>query len=342
MTRFLMQEILDADPLIQVAGLAPDAMAARKLIKQLKPDVITLDVEMPGMNGIDFLRNLMRLRPMPVVMVSSLTARGADVTFKALEIGAIDFVTKPRVALDADSLASYSKELTTKVKVASAARVSALTGRLSSPGRKAGCSPKEPRPGRRHGPARRVVAIGASTGGTEAIRSVLREMPGSECGIVIVQHISDAFNAALTQRLDKHVGMHVGNARHGELIRRNCAYVAPAGTHLAIRKSGAGYECVLSDDEAAGFHRPSVDVLFDSVSREAGSSAVGIILSGMGKDGAEGLTAMRRAGAYTIAQNEESSVVWGMPGAAVKKGGAVDVASLDAIAELVRRRFGRD
>jgi two-component system chemotaxis response regulator CheB len=342
MTRFLMQEILETDPLIEVVGLAPDAMEARKLIKRLKPEVITLDVEMPGMNGIDFLRNLMRLRPMPVVMVSSFTERGADITFRALEIGAVDFVTKPRVALDADALASYSKELATKVKVASAAHLSALTGRQSSARSTTGRTPDEPPPDRQYGKAKRIVAIGASTGGTEAICSLLQQMPGNDCGIVIVQHIPDSFNAAFAQRLNKKVGINVGNARHGETIRRNCAYVAPAGTHLAIRKSGSGYECVLSDEEAVGFHRPSVDVLFDSVGREAGSDAVGIILTGMGKDGAEGLATMRKAGAYTIAQDEDSSIVWGMPGEAVKKGGAADVASLDAIADLVRQRLAQN
>ena len=341
-TRFLMQEILEADPLVEVVGLAPDAMEARKLIKQLKPDVITLDVEMPGMNGIDFLRNLMRLRPMPVVMVSSLTERGADVTFQALEIGAVDFITKPRVALNADTLASYAKELTTKVKVASAAHLSALTGRFAKPASTAVPCQEKPPPGRQFGKARRIVAIGASTGGTEAICSVLQEMPGEECGIVIVQHIPDAFNAPFARRLDKKLGINVSNAQHGETIRCNSAYVAPAGTHLVIRRSGSDYQCALSDDETAGFHRPSVDALFDSVGREAGSDAVGIILTGMGKDGAAGLATMCQAGAYTIAQDKDSSVVWGMPGEAVKNGGATDVASLDAIAALVRRRFAQD
>ena len=164
-------------------------------------------------------------------------------------------------------------------------------------------------------------------------------MPGNDCGIVMVQHISDAFNAAFAKRLDQQVSIKVRNARHGDKIRRNCAYVAPAGKHLVIRKRGAGYECALSDDEFDGFHRPSVDVLFHSVGREAGNDGIGIILTGMGKDGAEGLAAMRRAGAYTIAQDEASSVVWGMPGAAVKEGGAVEIAALDSIAGLVTRRF---
>ncbi len=341
MTCWLLQKILDAEPGIDVVGTAANAGEARQLIKQLKPNVITLDVEMPGMSGIDFLRNLMALHPMPVVMVSTLTHKGADVTLEALSLGAVDYISKPKGALSPGQLECYSRELIDKVRVASTARVSALPGPSC-------VAPVEDHTDTvvhvadlaRAAP-HHVVAIGASTGGTEAVRKVLDGLPANGPGVLVVQHITGEFNAPFTAKLDSVLRQRVCNAADGQVIEPGCVYVAPADKHLAIKASGDVFQCVLLDTDPVNFHRPSVDVLFESVAAEAGADATGVILTGMGQDGAAGLASIRQAGGHTIAQDEKTSIVWGMPGASVRLGAATETLALDTIAVHVTRRLAK-
>lgn len=326
LVRRLLREILHQDPEIEVVGHAADPYIARQKIKQLDPDVITLDVEMPRMDGISFLKNLMRLRPMPVVMVSSQTAHGAQVTLDALAIGAVDFVCKPASDL-AETLPAYAEEIISKVKAAAAARV---------------------RPGRRRRPRRRragttsasgieVIAMGASTGGTEAIREVLEDLPVTCPPVVIVQHIPFPFSTAFAERLNSVSALQVGEARHQEPLAPGRAYVAPGNRHLSISHRGSRIVCELSDGERVNQHRPAVDVLFESVAREAGEAGVGVLLTGMGSDGAMGMAALRSAGASTVAQDEQSSVVWGMPREAILLGVVDHVVPLAEVSAVLMR-----
>ncbi|MDR3416704.1 MAG: chemotaxis response regulator protein-glutamate methylesterase [Nevskia sp.] len=323
--RKILAEFLSADPDIKVVGAAPDPYAARDMIKQLHPDVLTLDVEMPRMDGLTFLENLMRLHPMPVVMVSSLTERGAEVTLQALELGAIDFVTKPKLDV-ARGMAAYASELIAKIKAAARARIRQ---------RGAAPPPAAPRPARLFGTTEKIIAIGASTGGTEAIREVLEQMPADAPAIMVTQHIPLAFSAAFAARMDKHSAMKVCQAEDGQQVVPGHVYIAPGDSHLLLTRSGARYVCRLSNAEPENRHRPSVDVLFRSVAEQAGHNAVGALLTGMGEDGARGLLAMQQAGASTLAQDEASSVVWGMPGAAVRLGAAQQVVPLVMVANAL-------
>ena len=323
LVRKLMAELLSADPRIEVVGTAADPFIAREKIKQLAPDVLTLDVEMPRMDGLTFLRNLMRLRPMPVVMVSSLTERGAQVTLDALALGAVDFVAKPRIDV-ARGLAGHAQVLCEKVRQAAGARVHRLLPE------RAAAPPASGPIGYRT--TDRLLAIGASTGGTEAIRSVLAAMPADAPATVIAQHIPAPFSGPFAQRLDRHSRLTVVEASDGEQLLAGHAYVAPGGRHLRVRRGGARWYCELGDDDPVRGHRPSVDVLFESVARHAGGNAAAALLTGMGDDGARGLLALRNAGATTFAQDQASSVIWGMPGAAVTLGAAQHVVSLDEVA----------
>ncbi|AMN46630.1 two-component system, chemotaxis family, response regulator CheB [Steroidobacter denitrificans] len=343
LVRKILSEIFGKDREIQVVGTAVDPYAARERIKQLNPDVITLDVEMPRMDGITFLENLMRLRPMPVVMVSSLTQRGAEVTLRALELGAVDFVAKPRIDI-AGSLADYADELIEKVKAAARARVRAPAAAppaagLQQPGigveaglgaSAAACSVLRT--------TDRIVAVGASTGGTEAIRELLAALPADAAAMVISQHIPAAFSRPFAERMNRCSAMSVCEAQNGQYILPGHVYIAPGDRHLLVERDGARYRCFLSGAEPVNRHRPSVDVLFRSLARNVGPNATGVILTGMGDDGARGLKEMLEAGACTIAQDEASSVVWGMPGAAVRLGAAQQVLPLQQIAaELLRK-----
>lgn len=320
--RRLLIEVLGSDPAIEVVGTAPDPFVARDKIKQLNPDVLTLDVEMPRMDGLTFLENLMRLRPMPVVMVSSLTEKGAETTLQALELGAVDFVTKPKIDLEA-GLRQYADDLVNKIKAAACARVRGRVGTEAPLKRLV-------RPMLRT--TEKIIAIGASTGGTEAIKRVLEMMPPDAPAIVITQHIPAAFSGPFAARMDRSSAMSVCEAHDGQLIVPGHAYIAPGSHHLQVVRSGARYLCRLSDAAPVNRHRPSVDVLFQSVVEYVGVNAVGAILTGMGEDGGRGLLTMRESGAHTVAQDEASSVVWGMPGTAVRLGGAERVLPLDRIA----------
>ncbi len=320
--RKLLTEVLSQDPQIEVVGTARDPFEARDLIKKLNPDVLTLDVEMPRMDGITFLTNLMRLRPMPVVMVSSLTAAGADATMAALQAGAVDFVTKPSLDLSA-GLHGLAGELVAKVKNAATANVTArlmtATHRTSSEKVKALQTTD------------RLIAIGASTGGTEAIADVLVTMPPDAPAIVIAQHIPEMFSGRFAARLDRDTNLVVREANDGAPLLTGHAYVAPGGKHLRVERSGLKYFCAIGDDEPVNRHRPSVDVLFESVAKNVGHNAVAMLLTGMGADGAAGLLTVKQSGATTIVQDKETSVVWGMPGEAFKRGAACEVLPLSKI-----------
>ncbi|WP_456406104.1 protein-glutamate methylesterase/protein-glutamine glutaminase [Thiolapillus sp.] len=336
LVRNLLKRILEQDPQIKVIGSAADPYIAREKIKKLNPDVLTLDVEMPKMDGITFLRNLMRLHPMPVVMVSSLTQKGADTTLQALELGAIDFVSKPRGDMDG-SLESVSEEIVQKVKNAAKANIRAAgRGRPSAPlsvEEKQSVDAIIPASNKRRagGGMPPLLAIGASTGGTEAIKDVLVDLPADMPAIVITQHIPPGFSTAFAQRMDKLAKLTVHEAEEGQQILPGHVYIAPGARHLLVARNDKGYYCKLSDGPRVNRHKPSVDVLFRSVAQTAGKNATGVILTGMGDDGARSLLEMRESGARTIAQDEESSVVWGMPGAAVKHGAAEQILPLEKI-----------
>ena len=335
LVRKMLTGILDADRSIQVVGTAADPFAARDKIKQLNPDVLTLDVEMPKMDGLTFLRNLMRLRPMPVVMVSSLTAKGAEVTLEALDLGAVDFVSKPKIDLS-HGLQHYAEEIIHKVKVAAGAKLREFESkpfnyREVAPKLSADAVLRQTNVRRPFKTTDRVIAIGASTGGTEAIKEVLQQLPPDTPGMVIAQHIPETFSAAFAKRMNSASPMTVSEARDGNQFLPGHVYIAPGDRHLMVTRDGARYLCKLSDGPAVNRHRPSVDVLFRSMAQNVGSNAIGVILTGMGADGAAGLKEMQNAGAPTMVQDERTSVVWGMPGAAVKLEAADQVVPLDSV-----------
>ena len=338
LVRQILVRVLNAAPDVIVVGTASDPFMARDRIKELNPDVLTLDVEMPRMDGLTFLANLMRLRPMPVVMVSSLTDQGAETTLKALELGAIDFVSKPKIDI-AGTLANFGEEILGKIRIAAGARVIARSA-LVTPGRVA---PKYSADAvlPANGGARmlrttdRIIAIGASTGGTEAIREVLMGLPADCPAIVIAQHIPEAFSLPFTRRMDSLAAMSVVEPVDGQYIMPGHVYIAPGARHLLVERDGTRYRCRLNDGPPVNRHCPSVDVLFRSVAQNVGPNAVGVILTGMGDDGARGLKEMLDAGARTLAQDEASSVVWGMPGAALRFGGVQDLLPIGRVAEHI-------
>jgi two-component system chemotaxis response regulator CheB len=344
LVRKILTEILGADPTIDVVGTANDPYAAREQIKKLNPDIITLDVEMPRMDGITFLENLMRLRPMPVLMVSTLTQAGAAVTFQALELGAIDFVSKPTLDI-ANNLKEYAKEIVEKIKVAATAKVRPLEGsykKLPAVSDKLSASAVVKKIDRVPPltTTEKIIAIGASTGGTEAIKEVLQTLPVSSPGVVISQHIPAAFSGPFAERMNGISALRVIEVSKTQPILPGHAYIAPGDHHLLVVRDGAKYLCQLNDGPPVNRHKPSVDVLFRSVANNAGSNAVGVILTGMGNDGATGLKEIQEAGGKTIAQDEKTSVVWGMPGAAVKLGAADQVVALESVADQVMKLIG--
>jgi two-component system chemotaxis response regulator CheB len=333
----LLSGILSSDPQIEVVGTAPDPYVAREKIKLLNPDVLTLDVEMPRMDGLAFLRNLMRLRPMPVVMCSTLTQRGAAVALDALALGAIDFIAKPKVD-DKGSIAGLAQETIFKVKMAAHARVQPLIDPSPASGSDGDASDTARLKRNRSGQAAttdQIIAIGASTGGTEAIKDVLGRLPADMPAILIVQHIPKAFSGPFAVRMNDSSELVVCEACDRQSILPGHVYIAPGDQHLTVAREGGHYQCRITDGECVNRHRPSVDVLFRSVAEIAGCKSVGVLLTGMGRDGAEGLKAMRDSGASTIAQDENTSVVWGMPGAAWKLGAAQSLHALPQIAERI-------
>jgi two-component system, chemotaxis family, protein-glutamate methylesterase/glutaminase len=343
LVRRILSELLSTDREIEVVGTASDAYMARDKIKQFDPDVLTLDVEMPKMDGVTFLRNLMRLRPMPVVMVSSLTEHGAEITLDALAVGAVDYLPKPKIDVAA-TLGDYGEELRAKIKAAAKARVRPYTGAASS---SSGIQEVAPRytadavlaktaAPRQFRTTDRIIAIGASTGGTEAIKDVLVQFPADTPGIVIAQHIPKAFSTPFARRMDACCQMTVYEAEDGQQILPGHVYIAPGDRHLLLVRDGARYVCKLDNGQAVNRHKPSVDVLFRSVAQQAGRNAIGVILTGMGKDGAMGLREMRDVGCPTIAQDEATSVVWGMPREAIALGAAAQVLALQDIPAKVR------
>jgi two-component system chemotaxis response regulator CheB len=340
LVRQILVEVLSRSSDIEVVGTASDPFMARDRIKELNPDVLTLDVEMPRMDGLTFLANLMRLRPMPVVMVSSLTEQGADTTLKALELGAVDFVSKPKIDL-AGTLADFGDEILAKIRIAAGARVMARRAPAAAtriaPKYSADAVIPASTGGKMLRTTDRIIAIGASTGGTEAIREVLMGLPADCPAIVIAQHIPEAFSLPFTKRMDSLAAMSVVEPSDGQYIMAGHVYIAPGSKHLLVERDGARYRCRLNNGPPVNRHCPSVDVLFRSVAQNVGPNAVGVILTGMGDDGARGMKEMLDAGARTMAQDEASSVVWGMPGAAVKLGGAQEILPLGRVAENIMR-----
>ena len=330
LVRSLLTEIINRQPDMQCVGAAADPLVAREMIRELNPDVITLDIEMPRMDGIDFLDKLMRLRPMPVVMVSTLTERGAEATLRALALGAIDFVAKPRIGV-ADGLRLLADDITAKVRIAAKAKVrraaSQTTGANAAP---SGARPPVAALGRLS--TEKIIFIGASTGGTEATKEVLMALPPDAPAVMITQHMPPGFTRSYAARLDALCRIRVNEASDGERVLPGHAYLAPGGQHLSVERSGANYIARVRDGEPVNRHKPSVEVLFLSAARVVGPNALGVMLTGMGADGAKAMRAMRDAGSWNAAQDEASCVVFGMPKEAIAAGAAHEVLTLSAIA----------
>ncbi|CAN7454998.1 protein-glutamate methylesterase/protein-glutamine glutaminase [Rhizobacter sp. LjRoot28] len=337
LVRSLLTEIINRQPDMVCVGAAADPLVAREMIRETNPDVITLDVEMPRMDGIDFLSKLMRLRPMPVVMVSTLTERGAEVTMRALELGAVDFVAKPKIGI-ADGLRLLAEDITDKVRIASKAHIR----KHHAPTPAAPGAPAAARPvpvaaiGRLS--TEKIIFIGASTGGTEATKEVLVNLPPDSPAVVITQHMPPGFTRSYAARLDGLCRISVKEAQDGERILPGHAYIAPGGFHLSVERSGANYIARVQDGEPVNRHKPSVEVLFKSAARVVGPNAVGIMLTGMGADGARAMKELRDAGSYNYVQDEASCVVFGMPREAINAGAAHEVLPLTQIApKLIER-----
>lgn len=339
--RHLLTDIINRNPDMEVIGAATDPLIAREMIRNLNPDVLTLDVEMPRMDGLDFLERLMRLRPMPVVMISTLTEFGSDVTLRALELGAVDFIAKPRTDVHG-GLEEYADLIADKIRAAAVARIKRAPA-SERPLEKYSADAILPAHTRTPGLAlENLIVIGASTGGTEAIREVLMKIPPAAPGILITQHMPEGFTKTFAQRLDKLCHINVKEAEHGEPVKSDCAYIAPGGpSHMLVKRIAGRYLIELNQGLPVNRHRPSVDVLFRSAAQCAGKKAVGVILTGMGNDGAHGMREMHDAGIYTIAQDQETCVVYGMPKEAVAAGGVDEVRPLGLIATRVMAALDR-
>jgi two-component system chemotaxis response regulator CheB len=333
--RQVLQQVLESDPDLEVVGAASDPYIARDKIKALNPDVITLDVEMPRMDGLTFLEKLMKGHPMPVVMVSSLTEKGCDTTLRALSLGAVDFITKPKLDMRTGTL-DLAQEIRAKVKAAASARVMPRSVASVSPALHAAPSASYLSQIKA---THKIVAIGASTGGTEALKDLLEVLPADFPAIVIVQHMPEKFTAQFAKRLDGLCKIHVKEAEDGDRVLRGKALLAPGGKHMLLVRQGAEYSVKITNTEPVNRHKPSVDVLFDSVAEHAGNNAIGVILTGMGNDGARGMLAMKNAGAFNVAQDEASCVVFGMPKEAIAMGGTHEVHSLNKIAPAITKHL---
>ncbi len=347
LVRSLLTQIINQQPDMTCVGAAADPLQAREIIRERNPDVITLDVEMPKMDGLEFLSRLMRLRPTPVVMVSTLTEQGAETTLKALELGAVDFVAKPRIGVSA-GLQELADNIVDKIRIATKAHVRRLTaGPVAAPA----AAPSNPAAAASSTPTgvasgtgllrlstEKVICIGASTGGTEAIKEILVELPSDAPAVVITQHMPPGFTASFAARLDSLCRIRVAEARDGERILPGHAYIAPGGRQFSIARSGANYIAVVDDSPPVNRHKPSVEVLFRSCARVLGPNAIGVMLTGMGGDGAQAMKEMRDAGAYNIAQDEASCIVFGMPKMAIQVGAVHDVLPLKHIARAIMER----
>lgn len=338
--RALLTEIINQTNDLEVVGTARDPIVAREKIRELNPDVITLDIEMPRMDGLEFLEKLMRLHPLPVLMVSTLTAQGSAATLRALELGAVDYIHKPKIDVK-NKLEDYAAEITEKIRVIAQANVRPLHGSstsrpLNKPQKikplKASEKTKDER--------EKLIVIGASTGGTEAIKEILIDMPADCPPILIVQHMPEGFTKSYAARLDSLCEIAVAEAVHGERIIAGRAYLAPGGYHLSILRTGAHYICQISEEEPVNHHRPSVDVLFKSVTKQAKSEVIAIMLTGMGKDGAIQMKQLHDLGHKTFAQDKASCVVFGMPKEAIERGAVDEVLPLDEIAGRILLHLG--
>jgi len=339
MIRDVLTDILKDQPDIEVVGAAADAFEARDLIKKLTPDVLTLDVEMPKMNGLEFLDRLMRAHPMPVVMISAATERGSEVTFRALELGAVDFVTKPK--LNEQTPDDYGDLIAEKIRAAKSARLK--PPRRASPEDTASMPavvPKRPVP-RGIKTSEQLIAVGASTGGTEAIREFLLGMTADCPGIAIVQHMPENFTRMFAERLDGLCQIRVKEAEHNDPILPGHAYIAPGGKHLWVKRDDGQLLCKLSTEPPMNLHRPSVDFLFLSAAKFLGADAIGVIMTGMGRDGAKGMLKMKEAGAWNIAQDEATSVIFGMPREAIELDAVHEVAPLGRLRDKALARVGK-
>lgn len=325
LVRRVLTEELARDPEIEVVGSAPDPYVARDKILQLSPDVITLDIEMPRMDGLSFLRKLMKHHPMPVIVVSSLTPKGSEMAMDALSLGAVEVLCKPG---EAYSIGELSRELTSRVKIAARARISARTTPVVT---KPLDALKET--------TLKIIAIGASTGGTEALREVLQRFPVNAPPTVVVQHMPEQFTKAFADRLNGICAIEVREAKDGDTLRPGLALIAPGNKHMLLQRSGAMYSVAIKDGPRVHHQRPAVDVLFKSVARFAGKNAVGAILTGMGADGADGMLEMKQAGAKTIAQDEKTCIVFGMPKEAIARGGVDSVMPLELVAQGIMAKL---
>jgi len=343
LVRGLLAEIINRQKDMECVGAANDPLIAREMIRELNPDVITLDIEMPKMDGIDFLARLMRLRPMPVVMISTLTERGGEVTMRALELGAVDFVAKPKMGV-ADGIRELADQIVEKVRIAASAHVH-RTGHIGLAGgvlakntNTEGRSPGKQPLGRIS--TEKLIFIGASTGGTEAIKEILIRMPADSPAIAITQHMPPGFTTSFAARLNSMCQINVSEAVHGERILPGHAYIAPGGKQFRVDKSGANYVCVVEEGELVNRHRPSVEVLFKSAAHVVGGNAFGVMLTGMGNDGAKAMKEMKDAGSYNFVQDEASCIVFGMPREAILHGASDEVLPLLDIAGALLARLG--
>jgi len=346
LVRSLLSEIINQQADMACIGTANDPLQAREMIRELNPDVITLDVEMPKMDGLEFLSRLMRLRPMPVVMVSTLTEQGADTTLRALEMGAVDFVAKPRIGVSS-GLRELAEEIVEKIRIASRARVARHMSPAPHPPHTArpvtgpGTLPTALSPSTPRLSTEKIICIGASTGGTEAIKDILVELPADAPAVVITQHMPAGFTKSFAARLDGICKIRVTEAQHGQRILPGHAYIAPGGKQFSIDRSGANYVAVVDDSPAVNRHKPSVEVLFKSCARVLGPNAIGVMLTGMGGDGATAMKEMRDAGAYNLVQDEASCVVFGMPKVAIQCGAAHEVLPLKQMAHAIMERLAQ-
>ena len=318
LVRSLLSEIINRQADMVCIGAAADPLVAREMIRELNPDVITLDVEMPRMDGIEFLSRLMRLRPMPVVMVSTLTERGAEVTLRALELGAVDFVAKPKIGVS-DGLALLADDICSKIRIAARAHLKRAVAAPAAAAPRPAAAPL----GRLS--TEKIVFIGASTGGTEATKEVLVQLPADAPAVMITQHMPPGFTRSYATRLDSLCRIAVKEAVDGERVLPGHAYIAPGGLHLSVERSGANYVARVRDGEPVNRHKPSVEILFESAARVVGPNALGVMLTGMGGDGAKAMRLMRDAGSFNIAQDEASCVVFGMPREAINAGAVHEV-----------------